>query len=129
MLTPKRPGAMASMVTAMRASTAGGMVSTAAEAKSLIRVVMEASPAIRVKLSRLWSQYSEGPPKPRSLIMERAKSKPYFSAASVTVRFSSKVGMYCGDVEEISQPLLPIGRKTPTSIIIIPILYAHRWRG
>jgi hypothetical protein len=27
------------------------------------------------------------------------------------------VGLYCGDVLEISQPLLPIGINTPTSII------------
>jgi hypothetical protein len=32
------------------------------------------------------------------------------------VLFSSKVGLYCGAVEEINQPLLPIGIKTPIFI-------------
>jgi hypothetical protein len=30
--------------------------------------------------------------------------------------FSSKVGMYCGAVVEISQPLLPMGTNTPIFI-------------
>ena len=29
---------------------------------------------------------------------------------------SSKDGMYCGEVSEMSQPLLPIGMKTPMSM-------------
>ena len=116
MFTPKRPCEMLSMVTAMRAMIAGGMVSTATEAKSLIRVVTAARPAISVKDSRLWSQYSLGPPKPRSLIIESAKSKPKRSAFCTTSRFRSKLGMYCGEVVEISQPLLPMGMKTPRSM-------------
>ena len=52
------------------------MVSTATEANSFMRVVTAPSPAISVKLSRLWSQYWLGPPKPRSLIIDSAKSKP-----------------------------------------------------
>ena len=102
------------MVTAMRAAIGGGMVSTAQVANSLMRVVTAARPAIRVKLSRLWSQNWEGPPKPCSLIMESAKSKPKRSAFSTMVRLSSKLGMYCGLVVEISQPLLPMGMKTPS---------------
>src|SRR5258707_15376872 len=78
--------------------------------------VIEASPAIRVKDSRLSSQKRDGPPKPRSLIIDSAKSKPYFSARSTTSRLRSKLGVYCGDVEEISQPLFPMGMKTPISI-------------
>jgi hypothetical protein len=53
MLTPKRPGAMESIVTAMRATIAGGRVSTATEANSLMRWVTAASPAIKVNDSRL----------------------------------------------------------------------------
>ncbi len=53
---PKRPGAMESMVEAMRATMAGGMVRVAAVAKILILSVTAARPAIRVKLSRLCSQ-------------------------------------------------------------------------
>src|SRR5258707_9794583 len=71
--------------------------------------VIEASPAIRVKDSRLSSQKRDGPPKPRSLIIDRAKSKPYFSARSTISLLRSKLGVYCGDVVEISQPLFPMG--------------------
>ncbi len=56
MFTPNRPWLMESQVVAMRATIAGGMDRTAMEAKSLIRVVTAARPAIRVKLSRLKSQ-------------------------------------------------------------------------
>ena len=52
MLIPNRPGATASMVAAIRAASAGGRVSTAEDANSLIRVVTAASAAISVKLSR-----------------------------------------------------------------------------
>ncbi len=38
-------------------------------------------------------QNSVLPPKPRSLIMESAKSKPYFSAFSVISLFRSKLGL------------------------------------
>src|SRR4051812_2815188 len=31
-------------------------------------------------------------------------------------RLSSKLGLYCGEVVEISQPLLPMGMKTPISM-------------
>ena len=64
------------MVEAMRAAIAGGMVSVAAVANSLILLVTAARPAISVKDSRLWSQNSVLPPKPRSLIIDSAKSKP-----------------------------------------------------
>ncbi len=64
------------MVTAMRAAKAGGTVSTATEANSWMRLVTAASPAIRVNDSRLWSQNCDGPPKPRNLIIDKAKSKP-----------------------------------------------------
>ncbi len=64
----------------MRATMAGGMTRVAAVANSLMVEVTAARPAIRVNDSRLWSQNSVLPPKPRSLIMESAKSKPYFSA-------------------------------------------------
>jgi hypothetical protein len=127
MFTPNRPGAMLSMVTAMRAAIGGGIVKTAQVANSLIRVVTAASPAISVKDSRLWSQYCDGPPKPCSLIIESAKSNPNRSAFSMTVRFKSKVGMYCGEVVDISQPLLPIGRKTP-SCMGIALQMTKRWR-
>ncbi len=53
MLIPKRPGAMESIVAAMRATSAGGRVRMAVEAKSLILEVTAARPAIRVKDSRL----------------------------------------------------------------------------
>lgn len=49
MLTPNRPGAMESIVVAMRATRAGGRVRIAVEAKSLIFEVTAARPAIRVK--------------------------------------------------------------------------------
>jgi hypothetical protein len=29
----------------------------------------------------------------------------------------SKLGVYCGEVDEISQPLFPMGMKTPISIV------------
>jgi hypothetical protein len=53
MFTPKRPGAIESIVVAIRATRAGGRVSTAVEANSLIRSVTAARPDIRVKDSRL----------------------------------------------------------------------------
>ena len=124
MFTPKRPCEMLSMVTAMRAAIGGGMVSTAQVANSWMRFVTAASPAISVNNSRLWSQNCDGPPKPCSLIIDSAKSKPNCSAFSTMVRFRSKVGMYCGDVVLISQPLLPMGMKTPSC------MHALRdWRG
>ena len=94
MFTPKRPCEMLSMVTAMRAAIGGGMVRTAQVANSWMRVVTAARPAIKVKDSRLCSQNCEGPPKPCSLIIERAKSNPNCSAFSTIVRLRSKVGMY-----------------------------------
>ena len=94
MFTPKRPCEMLSMVTAMRAAIGGGMVRTAQVANSWMRVVTAARPAIKVKDSRLWSQNCDGPPKPCSLIIERAKSNPNCSAFSTIVRLRSKVGMY-----------------------------------
>ncbi len=73
---PKRPCEIESIVTAMRAAKAGGTVSTATEANSWMRLVTAASPAIRVKDSRLWSQNCDGPPNPRNLIIDSAKSRP-----------------------------------------------------
>ena len=56
MLMPNRPGAMLSIVLAMRAVKGGGIVSTATEAKSWMRFVTLAMPAISVKDSRFSSQ-------------------------------------------------------------------------
>jgi hypothetical protein len=67
---------MLSIVTAMRAAIAGGRVSTATVAMRSMRVVTAARPAIKVKDSRLSSQWRDLPPKPRSLIIDMAKSKP-----------------------------------------------------
>jgi len=105
---------MLSIVTAMRAAIGGGIVKTAQVANNWMRFVTAASPAMSVNDSRLWSQNSDGPPKPCSLIMDSAKSKPNRSAFSTMVRFRSNDGMYCGEVVEISQPLLPMGMKTPS---------------
>ena len=116
MLMPKRPWEIESIVTAIRAAIGGGSVSTAQVAKSWMRLVTEASPAISVNDSRLWSQKRDGPPRPCSLIIDRAKSNPNRSAFSTTSRLRSKVGWYCGKVVEINHPLLPIGMKTPRSI-------------
>src|SRR4030095_15729937 len=81
---------------------------------------MAGGPAIRVKLSRLYSQNSVLPPKPLSLIIESRKSTPYFSAVTAISLLRSKLGMYWAEFSEISQPLLPIGTKIPTSIVILP---------
>src|SRR5476651_715444 len=81
-----------------------------------MRDVTAASPAIRVKDSRFWSQKPLSPPKPRSLIIDSAKSKPKRSALSVVCLLSSKLGLYCGEVVETIQPFLPIGMKTPISM-------------
>jgi hypothetical protein len=35
---------------------------------------------------------------------------------SVVCLFSSKVGLYCGEVVDTSQPLLPMGMNTPISM-------------
>jgi hypothetical protein len=53
MFSPKRPWLMLSMVTAMRAAIAGGMVRTLHVANNWMRLVTAARPAISVKLSRL----------------------------------------------------------------------------
>jgi hypothetical protein len=50
------------------------------------------------------------------LIIDSTKSSPWRSALSVVCLFSSKLGLYCGEVVEISQPLLPMGMKTPISM-------------
>lgn len=55
MFMPKRPGAIESMVVAIRATMAGGRVRIAVEAKSFILVVTAARAAMRVNDSRLWS--------------------------------------------------------------------------
>jgi len=52
-LTPNRPCEMESIVTAMRAAIGGGMLNTAQLAKSWMRLVTAANPAIRVKDSKL----------------------------------------------------------------------------
>ena len=53
MFTPNRPREMLSMVTAMRATSGAGMVSTPTVANSFIREVTAARPAISVRDSRL----------------------------------------------------------------------------
>src|ERR1700760_4896883 len=110
---PKRPAEVASIVECTGRAIAGGMTSVGQVAKSLIRLVTAARPDIKVNDSRLWSQNSVLPPNPRSLIIDRTKSSPYFSAVSVVFLFSAKVGQYCGEFSEISHPLLPMGMKTP----------------
>ena len=52
------------------------MAGLAAVTKKIKIFATAASPAMRVKLSRLCSQNSVFPPNPRSLIIESAKSKP-----------------------------------------------------
>ena len=52
-LIPKRPCEIESIVTAMRAAIAGGIVNTAQVANSWMRLVMAARPAMSVKDSRL----------------------------------------------------------------------------
>src|ERR1700736_6761756 len=93
-----------------------------------MRVVMAARPAIKVKDSRLWSQNCDGPPKPCSLIIESAKSNPNRSAFSTIGRLRTKLGMYGGEVVDISQPLLPMGMKTP-SCIAVELLTNETVRG
>ncbi len=115
MFTPNRPGAMSSMVAAIRATSAGGSVRMAEEAYSLIFSVTAASPAISVKDSIAWSQNSVSPPNPRNFTIDRAKSKPWASAFCTICLFSSKVGMYWGALLEMSQPLFAIGMNTPMS--------------
>src|SRR6185369_8474735 len=73
------------------------------------------------------SQNCDGPPNPCNLIIDRAKSKPNRSAISTTARLRSKLGLYCGEVVETSQPLLQMGRKTPTCITVSR-LRLTRWR-
>ena len=65
-----------SIVETMRAQIAGGIASVGTVANSLMRSVIAARPAIRVKNLRLWSQNSLFPPKPRSLIIDSTKSRP-----------------------------------------------------
>ena len=76
MFTPKRPPETSSIVAAMRATIAGGSVSTAVEAIEPDARRDGASADISVKLSSPWSQNSVFPPKPCSLIIDSAKSKP-----------------------------------------------------
>jgi hypothetical protein len=49
----------------------------------------------------------------RKLFTVRTKSRPHDSGFSAAVLLGSNDGKYCGEVVEISQPLLPIGKKTP----------------
>src|SRR3954470_20973435 len=90
-----------------------------------MRSVTAASPAISVKLSSPYSQNCVLPPKPRSLIIESRKSRPYFSARSAISLLRSKLGMYCGEFSEISQPLLLMGTKTPTCMCLAPQKIEH----
>ena len=53
MFTPNRPGAIESIVVAIRATIAGGKVRIAVDANSLIFSVFAASAAINVKDSKL----------------------------------------------------------------------------
>jgi hypothetical protein len=126
MLSPNLPCEMLSIVTAIRAAKAGGTVSTATDANSWMRLVIAARPAIRVKDSRLWSQYSVLPPKPCSLIIESAKLRLYRSALRTISAFKSKLDMYCGEFVDTSQPLLPMGMKTPTSIFSSSLVGVQR---
>ena len=121
MFTPNRPPEMSEIVLVIRATIAGGTVSTATDANSRIRDVTDASPAMRVKLSSPWSQNSVAPPNPCSLIIDSAKSNPSASAFCTTRLFNAKLGMYCGDVAEMIQPLLLIGMKTPISMTAAPV--------
>src|SRR5271168_4824446 len=43
------------------------------------------------------------------------------------VRFRSKLGLYCGEVVEISQPLLPIGMNTPSCIGTVSVCLWVAW--
>jgi hypothetical protein len=65
--------------------------------------------APRSEAARLWSPNSLWSPKPRSLIIDKAKSSPWRSAFCTISRLRSKLSMCCGDAGEISQPLFPIG--------------------
>jgi len=51
-------------------------------------------------------------------MIESAKSKSKRSAFCTISRLRSKLGLYCGEVVEISQPLLPIGIKTPSCMCL-----------
>src|SRR5580704_1306793 len=47
--------------------------------------------------------------------MEKANSNPIASARKVISLFMAKLGVNWGDAREMIQPLLVIGRKTPSS--------------
>ena len=69
--SPNRPSEIESIVDAIRAAIAGGITRVAQVANSLIRFVNRRKASHqREQDSRLWSQNSVLPPKPRNLIIE-----------------------------------------------------------
>ena len=84
-----------------------------------IREVTAARPVISASDSSVVSQKPVSPPKPRHFDIENTKSKPKLSARTAICLFISKLGAYCGAVFDMRKPLLPIGRNTPSSSLLI----------
>ena len=104
------------MVIAMRAVSAGGMVSTATVAIELDAAGDRGQPRhqgegfeIVVPEVRLAAEAAQ-------LDHRQGEVEAILLGAQHDFRLRSKLGVYCGEVVEISQPLFPMGMKTPISM-------------
>ena len=108
---------MLSMVDAMRATIAGGMANTGTEANNWIRVVIAASPGHqREKFEVMIPEFARTTEAAQLDHRQHKIDAIAFRAQYQICLLSWKLGLYCGEVVEISQPLLPIGIKMPMSM-------------
>jgi hypothetical protein len=105
------------MVIAMRAHSAGGSVRTATVAISSMREVNEARPRHQGEGFEIVVPEARRPAEAVQLDHRQGEVEAVLLRRSTTSLLSSKLGVYCGDVVEISQPLFPMGMKTPISIM------------
>src|SRR5580704_3926221 len=90
-------------------------------AQSFTRLVAWAMPAIMASDSIWVPQWLVSPPKPRHLPIDMTKSMPTSSAVTAAARFCFQSPSSGGVVEEMIQPPLATGRKTPNSCCLAPM--------
>src|SRR5579859_6823940 len=90
-------------------------------AHSFTRLVAWAMPAIMVSDSIWTPQWLVTPPKPRHFPIDMTKSMPTSSAVTDAARFCFHRPSRGGVVEEMIQPPLATGRKTPYSCLFAPM--------
>jgi hypothetical protein len=103
MLTPKRLCEIESIVTAIRAAIGQGQHCTGG--KELDAAGYRGEPGHKREGFEVIGPELRRPADACSFIIDSAKSKPKRSAFSTICKFRSNLGLYCGEVVQINQPL------------------------